>query len=404
MSPYLCAGYGHSLRGISHLFIIYPLSFSIYLSVWSRIATNCGLGSFSFLMAEAPQQTKKNMSPDWFVQGTLTKIGDIFDMLTGRRWRPGSSLATSELIERLKTLLDAEVREDAAGRRFVPHNIQLKMQWDKFSTDEEKSLTALENEMMIAVIDHINDRHYYTYSPITIKVKPDYFTEGVKLFVTFDKMTGDDAERELHVSVPGEKKDEPAPEVVETVAEMPERKIRVRFTLAGKPVERIITLVQGKRISIGRTKENDIAIDDQSISKYHAALVLNSAGQVVVADTGSTNGTFIDAKRIPNGKALEVVSGKPMKFGSVEVTIDIAAAPKVEVTPEVKELSTAKTEVFKVGDFQFAAKKTEAIAPAAQPEVAKTEPAVNIPKQPDTLPATQPAIEIDSEDKRNVGG
>lgn len=350
-------------------------------------------------MAEAPQQTKKTMSPDWFVQGTLTKIGDIFDTLTGRRWRPGSSLATSELIERLKTLLDAEVREDSDGRRFVPHNIQLKMQWDKFSTDEEKSLTALENEMMIAVIDHINDRHYYTYSPLSIKVKPDYFTEGVKLFVTFDKLTGDDAEREVHVSVPGDKSGEIAAAVAETVQETPERKIRVRFALAGKPVERIITLQQGKRISIGRTKENDIAIDDQSISKYHAAIVLNASGQVVVADTGSTNGTFIDAKRIPNGKALEIVSGKPVMFGSVEVRIDIAAAPKVEATPEVKELSAAKTEVFKVGDFQFAPKRTEAVAPAAHPEIAKTEAAVNIPKQPDSLPATQPAIKIDADGK-----
>ncbi len=339
------------------------------------------------------------MSPDWFVQGTLTKIGDIFDMLTGRRWRPGSSLATSELIERLKALLDAEVREDASGRRFVPHNIQLKMQWDKFSTDEEKSLTALENEMMIALIDHINDRHYYTYSPISIKVKPDYFTEGVKLFVTFDKLTGDDAEREIHVSVPGEKKDEPAAEPVETVQETPERKIRVRFTLGGKPIERIITLIQGKRISIGRTKENDIAIDGHSISKYHAAIVLNAAGQVVVADTGSTNGTFIGTIRIPNGKALEIVSGKSILFGSVEVTIDIAAAPKVDVTPEVKELSSAKTEVFKVGDFQFAPKRTEAVAPAAQPEIAKTEAAISVPDVPQTLPATQPAIKINADGK-----
>lgn len=339
-------------------------------------------------MSETPPP-KRNLSPDWFVQGTLTKIGDIFDRLTGRRWKPGSSFATSELIERLKSLLDAEVKDDESGRRFVPHNIKLKMQWDKFSTDAEGSLRALENEMLVAVIDHINDRHYYTYSPISIEVKPDYFTEGVKLFVSFEKQTGDDAEREIDVSVLGDKRDDAEPAEVPTLAE---RKIRVRYTVGEKPIERIISLTEGKRLSIGRTKENDIAIDHQSISKYHAAIVLNSDRKIVVADTGSTNGTFIGDERIPYGKAIEIISGKRMAFGSVAVTIDVAAEqPALEATKvEPKKLEEAKAEVYSVGEFQFAKKKSEVIAPAAQPELPKTEAAIQIP-------VTQPAIEIEKE-------
>lgn len=343
-------------------------------------------------MPETQPQAKRNLSPDWFVQGTLTKIGDIFDRLTGRRWKPGSSLATSELIERLKSLLDAEVKEDENGRRFVPHNFKLKMQWDKFSTDEEKSLAVLENEMMIAVVDHINDRHYYTYSPLSIEVKPDYFTEGVKLFVSFEKQAGEDAEREIDVTVPGDKKGEIADAIPEEVAPPAERKIRVRFTLGEKPVERVIDLTQGKRLSIGRTKENDIAIDHQSISKYHAAIVLNADRKIVVADTGSTNGTFVGDERIPYGKAVEIISGKKMAFGSVVVTIDVAAEelPVAAVVTEPKKLEEAKTEVYSVGEFQFAKKNTEVIAPAAQPELPKTETAIQ-------LPATQAAIEIEKE-------
>ena len=339
-------------------------------------------------MSETPQP-KRNLSPDWFVQGTLTKIGDILDRLTGRRWKPGSSLATSELIERLKTLLDAEMKTDESGRRFVPHNIKLKMQWDKFSTDAEASLRALENEMIIAVIDHINDCHYYTYSPISIEVKPDYFTDGVKLFVSFEKQAGDDAEREIEVSVPGDKKYDSQPAEVPTLAE---RKIRVRYTAGEKPIERVISLTEGKRLSIGRTKENDIAIDHQSISKYHAAIVLNSDKTIVVADTGSTNGTFVGDERIPYGKAIEIISGKKMAFGSVAVTIDVAAEQPAQERErsEPKKLGEAKTEVYSVGEFQFAKKKSEVIAPAAQPELPKTEAAIH-------LPVTQAAIEIEKE-------
>jgi FOG: FHA domain len=326
-------------------------------------------------MSEAPQQVKKGMSPDWFVQGILTKIGDIVDTLTGRRWRPGSSLATSELIERLKTLLDAETKTEANGRRFVPHNIKLKMQWDKFSTDSETSLKVLEHEMLKSVVDHINDHHLYTYAPISIEVKPDYFTEGVKLFVSFEKFTGEDADREIDVSMPGNKVDQLLPEGVTVAAEIAEKKIRVRFNLNGEAVERILTLKHGERLSIGRTKENNLAIDDQSISKYHAAIVLNAERKVVVADTGSTNGTFVGGERIDYGKAVELKSGEKVRFGTVDVTIDIAKDPP---QPAVSPIDPAKTEAYKVGEFEFS-KKTEVLVPAAVPELPKTEAAIELP-------------------------
>ena len=63
-------------------------------------------------MAENVQTKSKGFSIDWLVKGTLTKIGDVFDRLTGRGWKPSSSLATSGLIERMKSLMDAEIRED----------------------------------------------------------------------------------------------------------------------------------------------------------------------------------------------------------------------------------------------------------------------------------------------------
>ncbi|HNQ16233.1 MAG TPA: hypothetical protein PKM58_11750, partial [Pyrinomonadaceae bacterium] len=78
-------------------------------------------------MPDNSSTAKKTISPDWFVQGILTKIGDTFDRLTGRGWKPSSSLATSELIERLKALLDAEVKIADDGRKYVPHNIKLKI-------------------------------------------------------------------------------------------------------------------------------------------------------------------------------------------------------------------------------------------------------------------------------------
>src|SRR6476660_9739861 len=102
-------------------------------------------------MSEEHTSSKNKIS----IEGLM--LGVMFDSLTGRRWTPSSSWATSEVSEKLKKLLDLEVKDLGPKGKFVPHNIKLKMQWDKFSTDAEEAITRLENELKIAAIDHIND-------------------------------------------------------------------------------------------------------------------------------------------------------------------------------------------------------------------------------------------------------
>lgn len=264
---------------------------------------------------------KKKFTPDWFVQGVLTKVGDTFDKFMGRNWKPTSNLATSELSDRLKKLLDAEAKDDGSAV-FVPHNIKLKMQWDKFSTDSEKGMQKLENELLIAAIDHINDRRYHTYAPIKVEVKSDYFTEGVKLMASFDEFAPepDAPEAEVNVSIPQIKVGEfipPAPP-----EEMPQPKGEIyiaEYNLNGRQSSKELEFTKGSRLSIGRTKENDLNMDDESISKMHASLIINSEGKLLVADTGSTNGTYVNNERIAYGKAIAIGEGDKLKFGNIEV-------------------------------------------------------------------------------------
>ncbi|QYO66366.1 FHA domain-containing protein [Leptolyngbya sp. 7M] len=294
-------------------------------------------------------------------------------------------------------MLDAEIREDASGRKFAPHNIQLKMQWDKFSTDADNAIKALENEMLIAVIDHINDRHYYSYAPIRISVKTDYFTEGVKLLVSFEELTGNEEEREIHVSVPDDNSESKieTERVNDSKPSAPlYRKIRVRYSIEGKAFERIIQLIANKRISIGRTKENDIAINDRSISKYHAAIVLNSNGRIVVADTGSTNGTFIEGKKLEYGKAVELVSGQTITFGVVTITIDIEQLTEHPDSKASHTMSRETTEALRAGDLFFASKRIEWLSPEGQ------SPSFSNPQELQSENALQPSQLITASDEK----
>lgn len=73
----------------------------------------------------------------------------------------------------------------------------------------------------------------------------------------------------------------------------------------GKPVlEGISAGFEGRRVSlptgrqtIGRRANNDIVIDDPSVSASHA-WIMNQRGHYVIMNTLSTNGTFVNDKRI----------------------------------------------------------------------------------------------------------
>lgn len=321
-------------------------------------------------MSDPKPLKNKNFSPDWLVRGVLTKLGDTFDRLTGRGWKPSSSLATSELIERLIKLLDSEMRDVPGEGRFVPHNIKLKMQWDKFSTDSEDAIKKLEHELLAAAIDHINDRLYHTYAPLKLEIKPDYFTQGVKLLASFESFAEEDHEAELSVTVPEIKIAGALPDKVAEAA--PEQETYIAAFSAGPGHKRVTLVFTGnQQLSVGRAVENGLTIDDHSVSKIHASLVAGPESQLMVADTGSTNGTFINGERISYGKAYPVAEGNIVKFGLVDVVFEYVAKP---ATTPADEDDVHDAETIAIGEFEFRKK-------------------VDVSEYPDTTPVADPAEE-----------
>ncbi|MBK7393264.1 MAG: FHA domain-containing protein [Chloracidobacterium sp.] len=313
-------------------------------------------------MTEKTPSPKKGFSADWLMRGALTKIGDTVDRFTGRKWTPSSSLATSELIERIKKLLDAEAKEVIGKGTVVPHNIKLKVQWDKFSTDSEDALSRLENELLVATADHINDSLYYTYAPLSIEVKPDYFIDGVKLLVSFDKFV-DDAETdvEMNVTMAGVN----IGDVNAKLIEQPRHtsSFIARFPLNGVQQERKLELVAGSSISVGRTGSNALIIDEPSLSKIHASLTVDKDGVLSVADTGSTNGTFINGQRISYGKATRLVAGDLLKFGTVEVEFEPVESPSI-IEESDENISGAKT--IAIDGFEFTSRTSSKETPVEE--------------------------------------
>jgi hypothetical protein len=71
-------------------------------------------------------------------------------------------------------------------------------------------------------------------------------------------------------------------------------------------------------ITVGRTSNNDVVIEDVQVSKFHAFFRLN-ADKLELADAGSRNGTFIGKLRLEGkGPARPVNQGEAVRFGNLE--------------------------------------------------------------------------------------
>jgi hypothetical protein len=84
-------------------------------------------------------------------------------------------------------------------------------------------------------------------------------------------------------------------------------------------------------IVIGRAEGNGIVIDDLSISRRHARLVVES-GRLLVEDLGSAAGTFVDGHRIDPGAPNLIELDQPLRFG--DVTASYVPAPPTVVEPD----------------------------------------------------------------------
>ena len=69
---------------------------------------------------------------------------------------------------------------------------------------------------------------------------------------------------------------------------------------------------------LGRNRENEIFIVDPSVSRNHAVLEVHD-GKLVVRDTGSTNGTFVNGERI---QLRTLRPGDLVAFGKTQMRVE----------------------------------------------------------------------------------
>src|ERR1041385_2450409 len=263
---------------------------------------------------QTPKPKRDTILPERLMRRMLEGVGDVVDRKLGRTAEPGTGLSTDQIILRMNHLIDARVRDEKGRGRIAPHHLKLKMEWGTHSETPPEVTRRLETEVLAAAIDHINDSRYRTLAPVTIQTDVDIFTKGISVEPTFGEF-----EEELQRKDLEKKLGKPIATPHAEKAEIP-MLARINLPDITKEVE-LVFVAGGRRLNVGRGTDNDIHLNHGSVSKVHAALRMDIQHNLMVAETGSTNGTHINGVRIPYGEARPIEEGDVVAFGDVEVRL-----------------------------------------------------------------------------------
>jgi hypothetical protein len=266
---------------------------------------------------QKPEKKRDEAMPERLLRRVLEGVGEAVDRGLGRKAGTSAEFTTSRLIERMKRLIDERVRDEGKKGRIAPHVLKLKVEWGTHSEAPPEILKELEHEVTAAAIDHVNDHRYRTLGTIRVETEVDIFTTGISVSPTFgefeEELKQKDEEQRRAAEVGAANIPRAAPSVpdVQITAQVTSPDGQRSHSLSFRP--------GGRRLSVGRGKDNELMLNDGSVSKVHAALLMNREGTLLVADTGSTNGTFINGRRIGYGESRQIEEGDVVGFGDIEV-------------------------------------------------------------------------------------
>lgn len=109
--------------------------------------------------------------------------------------------------------------------------------------------------------------------------------------------------------------------------------------IQGGPQSGQVVALGGLAVTVGRRSDNDVVVDDSSVSRRHS-LIMDTAGGFVVRDLNSTNGTYVNRERIGEGD-YALKSGDLVRIGGSEITLLFKQDAPMTVRLTVSDIAPA---------------------------------------------------------------
>jgi pSer/pThr/pTyr-binding forkhead associated (FHA) protein len=101
---------------------------------------------------------------------------------------------------------------------------------------------------------------------------------------------------------------------------------QLRFSRMRQGHRREILEFRCDDLGVGR-KGCDLTLPGPSVSRRHCAFLVDDDGRLVVEDQGSTNGTFVNDRRLPTEQPTVIRVGDRVRIGDWQLVLD--AAPEL---------------------------------------------------------------------------
>jgi hypothetical protein len=113
------------------------------------------------------------------------------------------------------------------------------------------------------------------------------------------------------------------------------------YILNGPEIGRSFALKEGVSF-LGRSLDNDIRIEDETVSRKHLKIVTKK-GRYFVTDLKSQNRTFYDGKYLVPGQKVEIVEGVPLAIGMTVICLGESCREKMAPFFDTVALIRGKT-------------------------------------------------------------
>ncbi|HEX9208368.1 MAG TPA: AAA family ATPase [Steroidobacteraceae bacterium] len=251
---------------------------------------------------------------------------------------------TNKVLEEVRLLSGVETTKEKVLRIILAGQPELNQKLDSQDLVQLRQrvrlrfhLNALTEQEMAAYVRHrlaVAGAGYEIFEPATLPVMYRY-TGGIPRLINtlcdtallaafaqdratvdldtlgaaVDELQWQEYAARTHTNLPAARLDDTAPHAHPPIAQ-------VRLRLRGVELERAL-LVPG-RFVIGRTADNDMQVDSKFVSRHHVQLVTSHDGSVV-EDLNSTNGVYLNGKRVRRHK---LAPGDVIKIGIHELVFE----------------------------------------------------------------------------------
>ena len=101
--------------------------------------------------------------------------------------------------------------------------------------------------------------------------------------------------------------------------------------ISGERGVSIVSVPRVARVTIGRAPDCGVIVDEESVSRCHAAL--DTRGPIMLVDLGSRNGSIVDGRALERDRPVELALGTPFSIGSVTAYLHTGAGLRPSAAP-----------------------------------------------------------------------